>query len=117
VIINYENHDTAIAILDKYRPDIVFCNGMVEFVNLAFILAAKFKKIPLMTTFFLPNYIYKQQNIFSGIKQQLRYILRNKYPDTNLESKSQPKAMPYFKKNTLSLKIQLKILIKIKILF
>lgn len=115
LIVNYDDYENAVDILDKFHPDFVFVNGMIEFVNLSFILAAKYEKIPLLTTFFLPTYIYKQQNVLSGIKQQLRYVIRNRYPDVHLKSNSQPKAMPYFKQKYVFFKKTIKKINKNKI--
>jgi len=107
-IVDYSDYENALDILDKFQPDVVLSNGMLEFVNLSFILGAKFRKIPLITTFFLPQYIYEQQSIIIGLKQQIRFVLRNKFPDVNLTIGSQPKAIPYFKQKYVFLKQTIK---------
>lgn len=86
-IINAHNYPNTVSIIEDVKPDLVLINGSIDFHNIEVALAAKFKKIPLVTFFFrniVPATIYSP---FDTVRIRIRGLFSNKVSDNNSVSK------------------------------
>jgi len=74
-VINFNDYRSAIEILNKFNPNIVITETEFFSQSIAFVLASKFKKIPVVTYCFGT---YVETNIRINIKSRLRLLFSKK---------------------------------------
>jgi UDP-N-acetylglucosamine:LPS N-acetylglucosamine transferase len=94
-IINFSDYGNAVEILNKFNPDLVITETEFFSQSIAFVLAAKFKKIPVVTYCFVS---YVNTNLIINIKSRLRLLFSKKVfgEITELEKKSLDTSMIQF---------------------
>ena len=94
-IINFSDYGNAVEILNKFNPDLVITETEFFSQSIAFVLAAKFKKIPVVTYCFVA---YVNTNLIINIKSRLRLLFSKKVfgETTELEKKSSDASMIQF---------------------
>ena len=75
-IIDFHNYSNATEIIESCKPDIILIEGTVEFSNVAFVLAAKTKKITTISLF--SGFIWdKEDTSSSAIINRMRILASN----------------------------------------
>jgi len=76
--IDFHDYHDAIKILEQTKPDLIFVDGSLDFFNVAFTLAGKFKKIPTVTWFFRWSYDTTSITRWMSIRSRLRILSSSK---------------------------------------
>ena len=110
-IINFSDYGNAVEILNEFNPNLVITETEFFSQSIAFVLASKFKKIPVVTYCFVA---YIETNILTNIKSRLRLLFSKKvFGETaELEKKSNDSNMIEF--NIKKLKFIIETLKEIK---
>jgi len=87
-IISFQNFENALEILDMTKPDLILIHGSLEFGNTAFVLAARFKKIPIVGTYFWHiDFLGSKLNLLA-IKSRLRRLFSSKIEGDSFDKKN-----------------------------
>ena len=81
-ILNFQSFKNAIEILDLTKPDLILIHGSLEFGNTSFIMAGRFKKIPIVSTYFWHISLLGSDLKFLAIKSRLRLLFSSKTNDS-----------------------------------
>lgn len=92
LILNLHDYHDALEILEETKPDVVIINPQLEFVNLSFALTARFKNIPVVTTFLsFSTALLEKIKPWNLIKMQSRLLFASKIPiDISKDTHSRP---------------------------
>lgn len=93
-VINFHNYDNAIDILNEMKPDLVLIDGELQASNLTFAVAAKFKKIPVVATYFIEEFEGFGKRWFA-LKSRLRLAISNRV-FADISTGSNPKKFAMF---------------------
>jgi len=108
---NFQDHHDAVKILEQTKPDLIFVDGSLDFFNVAFTLAGKFKKIPTVTWFFRWSYDTTSITKWMSIKSRLRILFSSKIAADHSDGKnSKWRTMSFFIKKYLFLINTLKVM-------
>jgi len=84
-IINFHDYKNAFEIIDKVRPDAILVEGSMDFQNVAFVMAGKFRKIPTITTFFRYLYVKNALSKLTTFKSRINQVISYPPPTGDYE--------------------------------
>jgi len=93
-VLDFHNYNNAIEVLEKIKPDLIYIHGLTDFATASIAIAGKFKKIPVIESFFFSTHIIKTSS-WSIFKKRLRMFFSNRIL-TNISDDENKKGVKKF---------------------